>query len=88
MVMPVAGGGVMTEPSALRGVTNFESRVPGGIGYMVLGIGRAGGRGDGIGSRNFAGVAVEEGMALELVGVGAGAGVRLVTTEGVGGGIG
>ena len=86
--MPVAGGGVVTEPSALREVTNFESRVPGGIGYTVLVIGRAGGRGDGIGSRNLVGVAVEEGMALELVGVGAGAGVRLVTTEGVGGGIG
>ena len=71
MVVAVAGG-VRTEPSALRG--------------RPLGIGRAGGRGDGIGSRMLAGVAVEEGVALETVGVGAGAGVRLVTTEGVGGG--
>ena len=73
LVVAVAGG-VRTEPSALRG--------------RPLGIGRAGGRGDGIGSRNLVGDVVEEGMALELVGVGAGVGVKLVTTEGVGGGIG
>ena len=85
MVVAVAGG-VWTEPSALRGrrIVNLGGASdPRG---RPLGIGRAGGRGDGIGSRMLAGVAVEEGVALETVGVGAGAGVRLVTTEGVGGG--
>ena len=87
LVMGVVGD-ARIEPSELCGVTNFDSRIPGGIGVVPGGIGRAGGRGDGIGSRDLAGVAVEEGMALEIVGVGAGVGVRLVTTEGVGGGIG
>ena len=81
-------GDARVELSALCGVTHFDGWVPGGIGIELGGIGRAGGRGDGIGSRKLAGVAVEGGMALEMVGVGAGAGVRLVTTEGVGGGIG
>ena len=86
----VAGvvGDAWVEPSALCGVTHFDGWVPGGIGIELGGIGRAGGRGDGIGSRNLAGVAVEEGVALAMVGVGAGVGVRLVTAEGVGGGIG
>ena len=86
----VAGvvGDARVGPSALCGVTHFDGWVPGGIGIELGGIGRAGGRGDGIGSRNLAGVAVEEGVALAMVGVGAGVGVRLVTTEGVGGGIG
>ena len=85
LVVAVAGG-VWTEPSALRGrrIVNLGGASdPRG---RPLGIGRAGGRGDGIGSRMLAGDVVEEGMALELVGVGAGVGVRLVTTEGVGGG--
>ena len=87
MIVAVVGG-VRIEPSALRGrrIVNLGGASdPRG---RPLGIGRAGGRGDGIGSRMLAGVAVEGGLALEMVGVGVGAGVRLVTTEGVGGGIG